>query len=192
MKNNHHRVYYIFSVLILLWVMIASASVHAQFYPFSPPYLSSYFCHFPYFSSPFLPPPPSYISTTTGYGRIAHVPLASTTSSVFPAPILPAVPLVTTGGVGVSTLIPTAPVTVALPLNSLIATPLAPLITYTPLSLVGLTYAPVPTTAPPPLAPLVIPTVAPTTTTTTTVIVNPTTSAALFSLLTNALSGLII
>jgi hypothetical protein len=191
MKNNYHRAYFIFCVLILLWVMIASPSAQAQFYPFPPPYLSSYFCPFPYFSYPFLPPPPSYINSTTGYGRFAHVPLTSTTSSLFPAPILPAVPISTIGGVGVSTLIPTAPVTVSLPLNSLIATPLAALITYTPLSLVGLTYAPVPTTAPPPLSPLIIPTAAPTVIA-PAVTIGPSTSAAYISLILNALSGLII
>jgi hypothetical protein len=191
MKNKHHRAYYIFSILILLWVMIASPSAQAQFYPFPPPYLSSYFCPFAYCSYPFLPPPSSSINSTNGYGRIAHVPLTSTSSSLFPAPILPAVPIVTTGGVGVSTLIPTAPVTVSLPLNSLIATPLAPLITYTPLSLVGLTYAPVPTTASAPLSPIVIPTAAPTVIA-PAVTIGPSTSAAYISLILNALSGLII
>jgi len=191
MKNNYHRIYYIFTVLILLWVMIASPSAQAQFYPFPPPYLSSYFCPFPYFSYPFLPPLPSYISSNIGYGRIAHVPLTSTTSSLFPAPILPAVPLVTNVGVGVSTLIPTVPVTLTLPLNSLIVTPLAPLITYTPLSLIGLTFAPVPTTAPPALAPLIIPTAAPTVIA-PAVTVGPATTAAFISLILNALSALII
>jgi len=191
MKNNYHRAYFIFCVLILLGVMIASPSAQAQFYPFPPPYFSSYFCPFSYCSFPFLPPQPYYTSLATGYGRFAHVPLTSTTSSLFPAPILPAVPLVTIVGVGVSTLIPTVPVSVTLPLNSLIATPLSPLITYTPLSLIGLTYAPIPTTAPPALAPLIIPTAAPTVIA-PAVTIGPSTSAAYISLILNALSGLII
>ena len=190
MKNNLQRVYYIFPLLISLWIMIASSSVQAQYYPFSPLYYNTYFSPFTYFLSPFFLPLPFSLNSTTEFARIANVPLTST-SSLFPAPVLPNVPLATTGGVGVSSLIPTAQVTVTLPINSLVATPLSPLITYTPLSLVGLTYAPVPTTAPLTPAPIIIPTL-PSPPPITTITISPATSAAFLSLITNALSGLII
>lgn len=152
------------------------------------PYYYNAFYSYNAFYNPFL-----------GFGSLGYLPVlppnlsllgfryasAPTTTSIFPAPTLPAVPAATIGGVGLTSLIPSVAVTQPVPLSQLITTPLSPLITFTPLSLVGLTFAPIPTTAPPAPAPIVLPIIP--STTTSTVTVNPATTAAIISLLSSLL-----
>ena len=140
------------SAIVLLSLVFIVPRTNAQLYynPFYNPFLGfSSFCY-----SPFLPfTSPLFAPATFRYANTAAIPL------IFPAPTLPAVPAATIGGVGLTALIPTVAVTLPVPLSQLITTPLSPLITYTPLSLIGLTYAPVPTTAPPAPAPIILPTI---------------------------------
>ncbi|MEW5800527.1 MAG: hypothetical protein AB1847_00345 [bacterium] len=156
MKNKLHQLLLILTILATICLAKAPLA-QAQWNPFT----NLYFCPFAYYPL-FLPPPVSSTAPLTAAGRYAHVPLTSTTSSLFPAPTLPTTPAATVAGVGVTTLIPTVPVAVTVPASALVTTPLAPLITYTPLSLVGLTYAPVPVVTAPAPVPLVA-TVSPTT-----------------------------
>lgn len=156
MKNKLFHLQLILGSLLFLSFMTASLA-QAQVIPYPIPYSNQFFYPFAY--CPWLPPPLDYTNPLTAYGRYAHVPLTST-SSLFPAPTLPAVPAATPLGVGVTTLIPTVPVTVTVPASVLVTNPLAPLITFTPLSLVGLTFAPVPVVTPPLLVPAVLPTAA--------------------------------
>lgn len=183
-KSVYHLLLLI--AITMLFSHVMSSSANAQFYPYFNPYyiptVNPFYGCFMYYPS-LLPPISS--NPFLAYGRRAHVPLTGTGTSLFPAPILPTVPFATTGGVGLTTLIPTVPVTVATPLTALITSPLAGLITYTPLSLVGLTYAPVPITTTAAVAPIIIPTVAPTVSTTVTV--GAATSAAIISLLNSLL-----
>ncbi|MEW5805067.1 MAG: hypothetical protein AB1847_23525, partial [bacterium] len=133
-----------FLTLSLVWTSPVQAQ---QLRPYDPLLTNLFFCPSPY--CPFLPPLPMFYPTSTAaFGRHADAPI-NNTAALFPAPTLPAIPAATIGGVGVTTLIPTVPVTIALPASLLITNPLSPLITFTPLSLVGLTFAPVPVTAAP-------------------------------------------
>jgi hypothetical protein len=172
MKDKLLRYLLILIGLTTLFIVAAAEPLHAQLSPYYFPFPNFFsycpfsYCPFPYF--PFLPPPPSY-APLTAYGRNAHVPLTSI-ASLFPAPVLPTVPAVTAGGVGLTTLIPLVPVAATVPASALVISPLAPLITYTPLSLVGLTYAPIPVTTLPAPVPLPVPTVLPTATTITSLI----------------------
>ena len=129
----------ILSVVVLLSLLFIVPRIHAQTLPYYTPFFGiSSFGYYPFlpFTSPLFAP--------TGF-RFANVPTTATLT--FPAPTLPPVPSVTTGGVGITDLIPLVAVTQPVPLSQLITTPLSPLITYTPLSLIGLTYAPVPVLA---------------------------------------------
>jgi len=140
MKNKFFQLLLIMTMSATLSIAAAS-SAQAQWNPFWNPFTNLFFCPFAY--CPFLPPPPAaYTGSLTAPSRYAHVPL--TTASLFPAPVLPTVPVATVGGVGLTTLIPTVPIAVTVPASVLVTNPLAALITYTPLSLVGLTFAPVP------------------------------------------------
>ena len=147
-------------IMLFLLLALLVPRADAQFGPFGP-YFNPLAGVGPFGYVPVLPP------ALLGIGpfRSAHAPL--TTASLFPAPTLPTAPAVTTAGVGVTTLVPTVPVAATVPANVLVTTPLAPLITFTPLSLVGLTYAPVPTpttTVPIPVTSLTpLPTLIPTT-----------------------------
>ncbi|MGA1876397.1 MAG: hypothetical protein ACMUIA_12395 [bacterium] len=184
MKSTFWKKIFIINVVMLLCLVAAVPKPGAQFFPYAPaPYLSPF--PVPYFPFSFIPPLPltSPLLFGTGLYRVASVPTAT---SIFPAPTLPAVPVATTGGVGVSSLIPTIPAAVTVPASAFITNPLAPLITYTPLSLIGLTYAPVPvsaTPAPVPLAPI-LPT---TPVTTTSITVGSATTANIISLLSSLL-----
>jgi hypothetical protein len=153
-------------IMLLMLLAFLTPSAHAQFLPFGPfgSFYNPLYGFGPFGYCPFLPPaPPSF---GTGPYRHANVPL-TTASTLFPAPVLPVAPVATIGSVGVTSLIPTVPVTATVPATALLTSPLAPLITYTALSLVGLTYAPVvaaPATLTLPLtslvaAPVIIPTV---------------------------------
>lgn len=168
-------------LLALLFVLLAFIPKgEAQYFPYYTPFYNFYSFGYPFFGYPLFAPTTSPL-LASGF-RYANVPLTS--SSLFPAPVLPTVPSATTGGVGITTLIPSVPVTQVLPLNSLITTPLAGLITFTPLSLVGLTFAPVPVTATTIPLSFTLPVAAPTVTTT----LAPTTSTAIIiSLLSNLL-----
>ncbi|MEW6382094.1 MAG: hypothetical protein AB1611_21170 [bacterium] len=128
--------------IIILTAIMLIPSAQAQVSPFSS-FPNLFFCPFAY--CPFLPPPLPLAAPATDFGRYAHAPL--TTASLFPAPVLPTAPAATVGGVGVTSLIPTVSIAATVPASLLVTNPLAPLITYTPLSLVGLTYAPVPAPA---------------------------------------------
>ena len=140
---KHHA--FILVSLAICFLQLTLLNAQAQYSPYynssfpAPYFYTTYF--FSSFSSSF-PFAQTYNSQLLTYARSVHTPLSTT--SLFPAPTLPAVPAVTAGGVGVSTLIPTIPITVSVPANSLAVNPLAGLIAYTPLSLIGLTYAPVP------------------------------------------------
>lgn len=125
--------------------MMIIPSAQAQVSPFTS-FPNLFFCPFAYY--PFLPPPQPFAAPVTDFSRYAHA-LLTTAASLFPAPVLPTAPAATVSGVGVTTLIPTVPVAATVPASLLVTNPLSPLITYTPLSLVGLTYAPVPVPAPP-------------------------------------------
>jgi len=137
-----------------------------------------------YYNNPFrLPPPPS------PFFRTAAVPTTNLFSTLFPAPVLPTVPAATSGGVGITTLIPPIPVTVPLPASALVVNPLSPLITFNPLSLVGLTFAPIPLST----ASVILPGITsiatiPAAPVTVPATLAPSTATTLFSLL----SGLII
>lgn len=158
-------------IMLLVLLAFLTPRAHAQFVPFGPfgPFYSPVYGFGPFGYIPFLPPaPPSF---GAGPYRRANVPL--TASTLFPAPVLPIAPVATIGGVGISTLIPTVPVTATVPATALLTTPLAPLITFTPLSLIGLTFAPVataPATVAVPLTAIAaIPTIIPTVPTATAV-----------------------
>ena len=158
MKNGSfkHRFSLVVSGLILLFTLSILSSAQAQFYPYYAPYYAPYanaffgsspFSYYSLFCSPFSPLQLP-LTPFTAYQRTAQIPVTTTVASLLPAPTLPIVPLATAGGVGVSSLIPTVPVIVTLPANLLITSPLSALIAYTPFSLVGLTYAPVPVSTP--------------------------------------------
>ena len=136
------------SAMVLLSLVFIVPRAGTQELPYYNPFLGisslAYFSFFP-FTSPLFAP---------AAFRFANTPTAVIT---FPAPALPPVPAATIGGVGITSLIPTVAVTQPVSLTALITTPLSPLITYTPLSLVGLTFAPVPTSAPLAASPLVLP-----------------------------------
>lgn len=150
MKNKFFQLIMITTISVILSIAEAS-SAQAQWNPLWNPFTNLFFCPFAY--CPFLPPPPSsYTGSPAALGRYAHVPL--TTASLFPAPVLHTVPAATIAGVGVTSLIPTTPLAATVPASVLVTSPLAPLITFTPLSLVGLTFAPVPVL--PPTVPIVI------------------------------------
>lgn len=138
-------------VLLSLVFIVPGPSAQVSYYnPFYNPLLGVSSFSYP----PFLPfTSPLFAPAAFRYANTAAVPL------IFPAPTLPAVPAATIGGVGLTALIPTVVVTLPVPLSQLITTPLSPLITYTPLSLIGLTYAPVPSTASPAPAPIILPTI---------------------------------
>lgn len=140
----------ILGIIICLYFALKSPGALAQFMPFPNPFFG--FIPFGYVT--FLPPLPTPPFIMSGVFRYANVP--ATTTNLFPAPTLPAVPAVTTGSVGVTTLIPTVQITTTVPASALITSPLSPLITYTPLSLVGLTYAPIPVTVAPAPLPLLL------------------------------------
>jgi hypothetical protein len=150
-------------IMFLLLLAFSAPRANAQFGPFGP-FFNPLYGYGPFGYIPFLPPPPP--SFGSGPYRRANVPLTST-AALFPAPILPTAPVATVGSVGITTLIPTVPITAAVPASVLVTSPLAPLITYTPLSIIGLTYAPIvaaPATVALPvssltLAPTIIPTV---------------------------------
>lgn len=129
----------ILSAIVLLSLVFIVPRTHAQVLPY---YYNPFFGISSFGYYPFLPfTSPLFAPTDFRYANTAVVPLT------FPAPTLPPVPAATTGGVGITALIPLVAVTQPVPLSQLISTPLSPLITYTPLSLVGLTYAPVPVLA---------------------------------------------
>ena len=130
----------ILNVIVLLLLIFFIPMTRAQLLPYYSPYFGiSSFGYYPFlpFTSPLV---------TASAFRYANVPTTATLT--FPAPTLPAVPVSTIGGVGITSLIPSIAVTQPISLSQLITTPLSPLITYTPLSLVGLTFAPVPVLAP--------------------------------------------
>ena len=129
----------ILSAVILLSMVFIIPKTNAQVLPYYNPFFG--INSFGYY--PFLPlTSPLFASTAFRY---ANTPTTATLT--FPAPTLPTVPVATTGGVGITALIPSIAVTQPVPLSQLITTPLSPLITFTPLSLVGLTFAPVPVLA---------------------------------------------
>ena len=130
----------ILSVVVLLSLVFIIPRTHAQVLPYYNPFYNPFLgiSSFGYYPSlPFTSP----LFAPTAF-RYANVPTTATLT--FPAPTLPPVPAATTGGVGITALIPLIAVTQPVPLSQLIITPLSPLITYTPLSLIGLTFAPVP------------------------------------------------
>ncbi len=180
MKQNFWKLkIFIACTAMLLSLVFIVPRAGAQFtqYIFDP-YLGLVPIGFPVFPSAF----PAYPFDPY---RTAAVPLATPgTSLLFPAPTLPALPVATVGGVGVSTLIPTVSVLQAISLAQLIPSPIPGLIAYSPLSLVGLTYAPVPIIATAPLLPVSFPALNPITTTTLTA---PATSAFILSLLSTIL-----
>ena len=141
-KNFFAKKLFIIGVVIFLSLIINIPEAIAQIEPFPNPF----FGFIPLGYVPFLPPPPLFIAPSfLTSDRYANVPA---TTTLFPAPTLPTIPAATIGSVGVTTLIPTVSIIASVPASVLITTPLSPLITYTPLSLVGLTYAPVPVTTP--------------------------------------------
>lgn len=169
---------FIVGIMLLLVLAFFVPRASAQFGPFGP--FGPFYNPFAYAPS-FLPPSPPLLPIAPY--RYANVPLTST-SSLFPAPTLTAVPTATIFGVGVSSLIPSVAVTVPLPANALLTTPLSPLIAFTPLSLIGLTFAPVPvgvTTVPVPVSAIIIPPPLP------APVLAPTTASVVFSLLSNLL-----
>lgn len=130
----------ILNVVVLLSVVFIVPGTHAQVLPY---YYNPFIGVSSFGYYPFLPfTSPLFASTAFRY---ANTPITATLS--FPAPTLPPVPAATIGGVGITALIPSIAVTQPVPLSQLITTPLSPLITYTPLSLIGLTFAPVPVLA---------------------------------------------
>ena len=148
-RSFKHQIFFLI-VPTICSLQLTLVNTHAQYYPYYDPfvYTSLFYPSFSY-SFPFALP---YNSQLLAYfGRSAHTPLSNpsnTPVSLFRAPILPSVPAVSAGGVGVTTLIPTVPISISVPVNSLTVNPLAGLIAYTPLSLVGLTYAPIPIPVP--------------------------------------------
>lgn len=140
----------ILSAIVLLSLVFIVPRTYAQVLPYYNPFYNPFFgiSSFGYYPSlPFTSP----LFAPAAF-RYAAVPTTATLTFpaptfIFPAPTLPLVPAATIGGVGITALIPLVAVTLPVPLSQLITTPLSPLITYTPLSLIGLTFAPVPVLA---------------------------------------------
>jgi len=133
----------ILGAVVLLSLVFIVPMTHAQVLPYYNPFYDPFFgiSSFGYY------PPLPFTSPLFAPAAFRYANVPTTATLTFPAPTLPPVPAATIGGVGITALIPLVAVTLPVPLSQLITTPLSPLITYTPLSLIGLTYAPVPVLA---------------------------------------------